>query len=81
MLGGLEAGQRRGVTIPPVRFLEHLPLDEVAEALRRQPRRSERVLEVYSPLALKPVSKLVSLTSTSSGPPCPRGSLVRADII
>ena|SRR5215213_2130853 len=58
----------------PVRFLEHSPLDEVAEALRSQSRGSQRVLEVYSPSILKLVRSLVFPTSTSSvPPPGPRG--------
>jgi hypothetical protein len=52
MLGGLEAGQRRGVR-SLVRVLEPPPLEGVAEALRSHPRGSQRVLEVYSPLLLK----------------------------
>jgi hypothetical protein len=65
----------------PVRFLEHPPLEGVAEALRSHPRVSEKVLEVYSLLALNLVRESASPTSMSSRPPpCPRGSLVRADI-
>jgi len=41
----------------------------VAEALRSHPRRSQRVLEVYSPFILKLVRKLVTCTSTNSSPP------------
>jgi hypothetical protein len=45
----------------PVRFLEHLPLLEgVAEALRSQSRGSQRVLEVYSLLALNLVREPAS---------------------
>jgi hypothetical protein len=38
---------------PPVRFLEYLLPDRVAEALRSHSRRSQRVLEDYSPSILK----------------------------
>jgi hypothetical protein len=45
-----------------------------SEALRKQPRGSERVLEVYSPLTLKVVRRPVFDTFTFSVPPqCPRG--------
>jgi hypothetical protein len=37
----------------PVRFLEYPLPEEVAEALRSHSRRSQKVLEVYSPLLLK----------------------------
>ena len=48
----------------PVRFLEYPPpLEGVAEALRIDPRRSQRVLEVYSLLALNLVRQPVSYTS------------------
>ena len=50
----------------PVRFLEYLPLEGVAEALRSHPRRSQKVLERYSPLILRLVISLLSPTSTSS---------------
>jgi hypothetical protein len=46
----------------PVRFLEHSPLEGVAEALRSQSRGSQRVLEVYSPSILKLVRQPVSCT-------------------
>jgi hypothetical protein len=45
----LETGQRRGARIP---FEVPQLLEGVAEALRSHPRRSQRVLEVYSLLAL-----------------------------
>jgi hypothetical protein len=38
---------------PPLRFLEYLPLEGVAEALRSHSRGSQRASEVYSPLLLK----------------------------
>jgi hypothetical protein len=53
-----------------VRFLEHLPLEGVAEALRSHSRRSQRVLEVYSLLALNLVREPTSL------PSYPRGAII-----
>ena len=47
-------------------LLEYLPLEGVAEALRSHPRRSQRVLELYSPSILRLVRRLVS-------PPHPPG--------
>jgi hypothetical protein len=44
----LETGQRRGARIP----FEVQLLEGVAEALRSHPRRSQKVIEVYSLLAL-----------------------------
>jgi hypothetical protein len=73
MLGGLEAGQRRGATIP-CKVSGGLTIRSVAEALRSQSRGSQRASEVYSPTILKLVRGLVSPTSTTSvPPPCPRG--------
>src|SRR5215207_1163632 len=77
-IGHLEKQPRgspvRGFTSTP----ETIRID--TEAGRIDPRRSERVSEVYSPSILNLVRGLVTPTSTSSGPPCPRGQLVRADI-
>jgi hypothetical protein len=50
----------------PVTLLEYLPIRRVAEALRSHSRRSERVLEVYSLLALNLVRDLCP------APPHPR---------
>src|SRR5215208_4429584 len=65
----LEAGQRRGARTPckvsgappPIRKVAP-PIRKVAEALRRQPRGSQRVLEVSSPFILMLVRRLLSLS-------------------
>jgi hypothetical protein len=36
-----------------VRFLQYAPLEGVAEALKNHPRRSQRMLEPYSPSILR----------------------------
>jgi hypothetical protein len=56
MLGGLEAGKRRGARIPCE--VPEVPIStrRVAEALRSHSRGSEKVIEAYSPLILKLVS-------------------------
>jgi hypothetical protein len=46
----------------PVKFLEYLLPEGVAEALRSHSRRSQKVLEVYSLLALNQVRSPVSCT-------------------
>jgi hypothetical protein len=51
---------------PPVSFLEYLPIRIAMEGGRMDPRRAEKVMEVYSPSILKLVSSLVS------PPPLPR---------
>jgi hypothetical protein len=53
-----------------VRFLEYLPIRIDPEAGRSHPRRSQKVLEVYSPLALNLVRKPTSLPSH------PRGAII-----
>jgi hypothetical protein len=52
----------------PVRFLEFFPLEGVAKALRRHSRGSQRVLEVYSLLALHLVRRTGAPTFSSSVP-------------
>jgi hypothetical protein len=65
---GLEAGQRRGATIPCE--VSGYPTIRIAtEAGRIDPRRAEKVIDVYSPLTLRIVSQPVSPTSTSSVSP------------
>jgi hypothetical protein len=68
-----EAGQRRGARIPCE--VSGYPTIRIAmEAGRIDPRRAEKVIEVYSLSIVKMVRNLVSPTSTSSvPPPCPRG--------
>jgi hypothetical protein len=61
----------------PVTLLEYLPIRR-GSGDPQEPFSS--LSEVYSPSILHLVSRLVSLTSPSSVPPCPRVSLVRADI-
>jgi hypothetical protein len=51
----------------PARSLGSNPLEEVAEALRSHPRGSQRVLEVYSLLALNLVREPTSLSSYPRG--------------
>ena len=52
----------------PVTLLEYLPIRRVAEALRSHSRRSQRVLEVYSLLALHLVRRAGAPTFSSSVP-------------
>ena len=66
MLGGLEAGQRRGARIP-CEVCGYPTIRIAKETGRIDPRVSQRASEVYSPSKLKLVSRLVSPTSTSSG--------------
>ena len=60
MLGGLEAGQTRGTRTPSKVSGVPSPIRIATEPLRMDPRRSQRVSEVYSPLILKLVRRLVS---------------------
>ncbi len=81
MLGGLEAGQRRSARIP-CEVSGYPTIRIAAEAGRIDPRRAEKVIEMYSSLALK-------LVRDPASPPLhPRGaitmsswSLMRADIL
>jgi hypothetical protein len=45
----------------PVSVEGHSTIQFATEALRTHPRRSEKVLEMYSPLILKPVSRSFDL--------------------
>ena len=65
----------------PVSSWSNPPTRRVAEALRSHSRGSQRAPEVYSSSILKLVSRLLSLTSTSSVPTCPRGSPVQVIIV
>jgi hypothetical protein len=51
---------KRGSLFAPVYLRGTLPLEGVTEALRGHPRRSQRVLELYSLLALNLVRSPVS---------------------
>ena len=64
----------------PVRFLEHIPLEGVAKALRSHSRRSQKASEVYSPSLLKLVRCLVAPLHILGASPMYSWSLVRANI-
>src|SRR5918995_5643885 len=64
----VDEGLRGSILLIPS-TLSTLPLEGVTEALRSHSRRSEKVLDLYSPLILKLVRSLVSPTSTTSVSP------------